>query len=950
METRACLFDNHGLVAMKRISIFFFFLFCILPIGAQLPGSEAAFKQLFDRAVAFADAYPREKAYLHFDNSSYYVGDTIWFKAYVTMAESHEPTLLSKPLYVEILNQSGHVYNRQVVELDKGEAHGQIILKDDMLCGYYEVRAYTRWMLAFGEPVYFSRTFPVYQKAMGKHPVRNIVTYDLNPSMKQRPKGVKESLALQLFPEGGSLVQGVASRVAFKAESRDEGEVTLTGMVCAKDGKELAKIETLHEGMGVFVYTPGSEPAVAKVTYREKEYTFDLPEALPTGYVLNVASSGGAIVGNLRCNAQTPAGDVAAFISREGRPYAYYVLPMTPGGEQTFLLKTKDLPGGIYQVSILNALGTTLCERFTFVQPNEKLSMQMAGMRDVYRPFEPVRCEIEVKDAEGKPLEGTFSVSIRDAVRSDYIENDHTLFTDMLLTSGLKGYIHQPGYYFTDITMRKLQELDALLMVHGWRQYDMSVLTASNPPELLQQPETDLILSGQLRSSVLKNEMKDMEVSVMVEDDGSLLTGKTVTDETGRFQIPVSNLDGEVEAVFQMRRKGSSRKKDALVMFDRNFSPDARLLGYEEVHPQWMDKNRWMALSAETDSLYIDSLAKAGNTIFLDEVEITKKRKDQNLTTQVFEQSVDAYYDVPRMVDEMRDKGEVVLTFPDFLSKVNPNFDYNRQDGACTYKNKTVCLIAGTEILDPRNAWALWNEVDGVRRIMICEGGGSFTNDVLASSQGVNHLTDRENEFPADEAEGELRSQPFSSMFTWGKNVGAEGSVGIGRSFDDTFYLYGDAAKLTMSGDPKAMKKAGEMLHRSGTMRYNINANIDIGHLDRYALFYVIPNEGVNIKDLKDKSMRAAHGTRRTFIQGYTRPLAFYSPAYKDKQPQDIMDDHRRTLYWNPEVRTDKDGKAIIECYNGMYSNPVIIQAEMLQDGIPCSMTWIGGQEKEAEQ
>ena len=278
--------------------------------------------------------------------------------------------------------------------------------------------------------------------------------------------------------------------------------LTFKGGIHPDDGKELAKIETLHEGMGVFVYTPGSEPAVAKVTYREKEYTFDLPEALPTGYVLNVASSGGAIVGNLRCNAQTPAGDVAAFISREGRPYAYYVLPMTPGGEQTFLLKTKDLPGGIYQVSILNALGTTLCERFTFVQPNEKLSMQMAGMRDVYRPFEPVRCEIEVKDAEGKPLEGTFSVSIRDAVRSDYIENDHTLFTDMLLTSGLKGYIHQPGYYFTDITMRKLQELDALLMVHGWRQYDMSVLTASNPPELLQQPETDLILSGQYRGPI----------------------------------------------------------------------------------------------------------------------------------------------------------------------------------------------------------------------------------------------------------------------------------------------------------------------------------------------------------------------------------------------------------------------------------------------------------------
>lgn len=46
----------------------------------------------------------------------------------------------------------------------------------------------------------------------------------------------------------------------------------------------------------------------------------------------------------------------------------------------------------------------------------------------------------------------------------------------MLLTSGLKGYIDKPGYYFADITLRKLQELDVLLMVHGWRQYDLSQL------------------------------------------------------------------------------------------------------------------------------------------------------------------------------------------------------------------------------------------------------------------------------------------------------------------------------------------------------------------------------------------------------------------------------------------------------------------------------------------
>ena len=51
--------------------------------------------------------------------------------------------------------------------------------------------------------------------------------------------------------------------------------------------------------------------------------------------------------------------------------------------------------------------------------------------------------------------------------------------------------------------------------------------------------------------------------------------------------------------------------------------------------------------------------------------------------------------------------------------------------------------------------------------------------------------------------------------------------------------------------------------------------------------------------------------------------------------------DKRRTLYWNPSVRTDENGKAVIECYNNQYSTPVIIQAEtMSKDGQIGSMKY----------
>ena len=96
--------------------------------------------------------------------------------------------------------------------------------------------------------------------------------------------------------------------------------------------------------MGIFTYTPEEKPAVAKVTYKEKEYKFNLPDALSAGYVLNVNNSSGAIVGNVLSNENTPDADIVAFISHEGRPYSYWILRMRSGGNQTFLLKRAIFP------------------------------------------------------------------------------------------------------------------------------------------------------------------------------------------------------------------------------------------------------------------------------------------------------------------------------------------------------------------------------------------------------------------------------------------------------------------------------------------------------------------------------------------------------------------------------------------------------------------------------
>ena len=845
---------------MKNKRITFLLSFC-LPLAivwGEIPPAKTVFTQYMNQAQTFANNFPREKAYLHFDNTSYYVGDTIWFKAYVTLAEQQTFSQISRPLYVELVDQTGHIADKQIIKLTQGEGNGQFILPPSMLSGYYEVRAYTRWMLAFNEPQYFSRTFPIYQLTNSDKLERSITTYELSSSMENRPSETEEKLNVRFFPEGGQLVEGVTSQVAFKAESKNEGNIELSGTIYTKEGAEITSFETLHDGMGRFEYTPSAQPAIAKVDFQGKKYEFTLPQALPNGYVLSTVSNAGALLVRVFCNAATPQDTLAVFISHQGRPYVHQLISCRSDAPQEFILPTRKLPAGVLQVSLINRAGNTLCERFVFANPRAPLQISTEGLKEVYAPYAPIRCELQIKNAKGEPVSGELSVSIRDGVRSDYLEYDNNIFTDLLLTSDLKGYIHQPGYYFASPSPRKQTELDVLLMVHGWRKYDMSQAISTAPFTPLQLPETQLALNGQVKSTILKNKLKDIALSVIVKKDDQFITGGTVTDENGRFTIPVEDFEGTTEAVIQTRKVGKERNKDASILIDRNFSPAPRAYGYKELHPEWKDLAYWQQKAESFDSLYMDSIRKVEGLYVLDEVEIkSKRRQGSNMATKINEKSIDAYYDVRRSVDLLRDNGKIVTTIPELMEKLSPQFDWDRSNDKLTYRQKPICYIMDNHILSETETQMMLTEVDGLASIIISKGTGGIDDDIIQNTK-MSEVTD--------------------------------------------------------------------------------STGVDISKLDKYSVFYLIP---LPRRDVLNKSQSAVLGTRQTVIQGYTRPLEYYSPAYPTKELYMDKVDKRRTLYWNPSVQADENGKAVIECYNNQYSTPLIIQAETLgKDGQIGSMRY----------
>lgn len=115
---------------------------------------------------AFNRIFPQEKVYLHFDNSAYFLDDTMHFCAYVVQADNNRPVPLSRVLYVELLTPEGVVARTHKYKIgENGRCSGSFFLDSVYFAGYFEVRAYTRYMLNFAPDNYYTRVFPVYKKA-----------------------------------------------------------------------------------------------------------------------------------------------------------------------------------------------------------------------------------------------------------------------------------------------------------------------------------------------------------------------------------------------------------------------------------------------------------------------------------------------------------------------------------------------------------------------------------------------------------------------------------------------------------------------------------------------------------------------------------------------------------------------------------------------------------------
>jgi hypothetical protein len=476
----------------------------------------------------WTDSIPQEKAYLHMDKPYYALGDTIWFKGYITAGSSHQLSERSAAVYVDLINNQNQQVKTLKLQAAMGTVAGNFVLDDSIKAGSYNVRAYTQWMRNSGEDYFFNKTFTI------GDPAKVAVTGD----NKKDIKAALQQTDVQFFPESGNLVNGVTSKVGFKAVAATGLGETISGTVTDNQNNEVARINTLHAGMGSFLLTPmPGKTYTANINFDDgSSKTVELPAALYEGYVLSIYQPNkDSLLVRIKASARLQNTRLG-LVAHSGGELIVTTPVQISNPITSVWLDKKLFPTGIAQFTIFNAKDEPLNERIAFIKNDDNMKLAINAPKELYKSRENVQLELTAKESGDAPIAANFSVAVIDVNKIPVDENaETTIFTNLLLTSDLKGYVEKPNYYFSSDSSLVNKAMDNLMLTQGYRRFEWKALldTVNTRPTFAAEG-LGIAISGVVETLAHK---PLPNAAVLLVSTNARVTRTVLTDDAGRFKF-----------------------------------------------------------------------------------------------------------------------------------------------------------------------------------------------------------------------------------------------------------------------------------------------------------------------------------------------------------------------------------------------------------------------------
>ena len=413
----------------------------------------------------YAYAFPKEKIHVHLDKTVYNKEETIWYKIYIL--DDQGLTHLSKNVYVEFFDTTGKLIRQMTSPLYQSTAKGSFDIPADYTGNFLRMKVYTQWSL---------NDEPDFQY------VRDLVINNNTPPDPKKTFIAKTKV--ELFPEGGDLINGLLCRIAFKASDNRGLPVAIKGILMTENNKVLDTLKVKHDGMGSFMLMPkaGEKYIVKWTDPTGNSGTTIMPAAKAEGVTLSVTPTNELAVVKIERTINVPEESKKMTLMVHMNQLLLFKVNVNATEKTGLVAKIPitEMNTGVLQFTLFNENWIPLAERIVFVNNRNhefgvKLTPQLASLtkrgKNVF--------DVYVSDTTATNM----SISITDASIEQIIP-PNTIYSDFLLSSEIRGKVHNAGYYLSTDADTVTAHLDLVMLTHGWRKFNWEKLKAGIAPEL----------------------------------------------------------------------------------------------------------------------------------------------------------------------------------------------------------------------------------------------------------------------------------------------------------------------------------------------------------------------------------------------------------------------------------------------------------------------------------
>lgn len=847
---------------MKTVNLILILLCSTLGMQAQ---RDTIFQTVSECLHTFQYCAPVEKIYVHQDRTQYAAGETIWFKVYQSSSRLYP--VHSGIVYVDLIDGLNRLVATTKWKLTNGLAAGHIDLPDDVTTGFYQLRAYTLWMQNFDPSGFFTRELTISARVVDPYALMTDfvvkekvisaflrfdrpVTVPLKYSLKigdgftrsyafqvdddneanleivlpnndfnadslyfrlETPDGNRvypiHSTPLSLitfFPEGGDLILGIPSKVAFKITDPNGHGLEGKGVVKDDLGNVVREFHSNAAGMGYFYFLPEAGKQYS-VQLPELCITSELPACLPEGVTLETKRWENMFRVTLRHNLREQKTLYLTIHQDEG---SWMNAPVHLNESMSVVdIPLDKLPVGIFTLTVYDAGYHAYCERLAFVNYPEPLRLTVKTDKKSYGKRQKVSLQIEARDGKNIPQSGNFSLSVVKA-GLDNLAARNNFYTDYFLQSELKGRIENLASYFDWEDSTALNNLDLLLLTHGWRRYSWKERISGRDSNIKYPVERSLTFSGKVHPWYKGQSIDKMELNAMFRHDSLKEVIKAKPGPDGAFMFTGYDFCDTAEVVLSAQDK-MERMLDISIVAN-----EKKALDYYSYRKRIDSSNPVFV------KLMGDLPANPGKGI-------------DKTVHKIPEIQVTANSPKKKSIYQLHDEVFSIRTY-----EVKRNFSYTAY--------------------------------------------GDFGDGSLGALGIIRFMSVRYRNLKLDK-----------------------------KTADDKNYIL-DGARISarmLTGIPPSLIDRVDLLTASQAMIYGISRETFYFHT-RQSMSYDMPTKSVVYK----------------FI-GYNQQKEFYSPDYKSKKDI-VVPDHRNTLYWQPNVVLNKDGKANLSFFTSDENSKYVIVLE----------------------